>query len=321
MKITQFSYINPRLTSLVTGRMAPLLLIVLMASGCAATSESVQKFSPARGSVLEEAAREDKKESLEKLSYEELLYRGNKYLSLANAKLAVLHFQMALKREPDSVEAHAGLGETLTLIGENQAAHLYLDQALRLDRQNRQALLSTGRLYREEGDYIQAEIYLKQARQIYPADPEILTELGITYGRMDQGNQAEHLLVKVVELKPRDASAYNNLGFNYILMGNYPAAIKAFRKGLELEPDSPRLLNNLAAAYALDSQHQKAFNLFRKTGTEATAYNDLGYIYMMLGQTDTAREYFKKALRLNPRHYVLARENLSLLETEPWPER
>ncbi len=321
MKITQFSYINPRLTNLVKCRIVPLFLMVLMASGCATTSESVQKFSPTRGSILEENVREDKNESLEKLSYEELLFRGNKYLRLANAKLAVLHFQMALKRQPDSVEAHAALGETLTLTGENQAAHIYLDKALSIDRHNRQALLATGRLYREEGDYIQAEMYLKQGRQIYPADPEILTELGITYGRMDQEDQAEQLLVKVVELKPRDASAYNNLGFNYILMGDYPAAVSAFQGGLELEPDSPRLLNNLAAAYALNSQHRKAFNLFRKTGTEATAYNDLGYIFMMLGQTDTAREYFENALRLNPRHYVLAKENLSLLETEPWPER
>ncbi|MDF1577781.1 MAG: tetratricopeptide repeat protein [Desulfobulbales bacterium] len=309
-------FINSPMTGFPSGRMLPLLFILLMTSACAATSESVHELSPVQGTVLQEA-RDDKSDSLEKISYEELLSRGNRHLSQRNSKLALLHFQMALKRRGDSAEAYAGLGETLALTGDNQASHSFLDQALRLDQQNRPALLSTGKLYREEENYSQAEISFTRALKIYPANPEILTELAITYGRMGQEDQAEPLLLQVVRLKPGDASARNNLGFNYLLRGDYPAAIETFREALKIAPDSPRVLNNLAAAYALNSQPNKALNLFRKTGNEATAYNDLGYFYLMLGKDEPARAAFKKALWLHPRHYVRARENLSLLETEP----
>jgi len=293
-----------------------LLLVSLISSGCATTTNSMQQHSPTARNVAKMEAKEDKEGSLEKLTYEELIYRGNRHLAQGDPKLASLHFQMALRRHADSAEAYAGLGESLALNGDNQSAHAFLDKALLIDNRNRQALLSTGKLYREERNYEQAEISFTRAIQIYPDDPETLTELAITYGRIDKEELAAPLLTKVVKLKPQDASAYNNLGFNYLLRKNYPEAIESFRQALKIEPDSHRIMNNLAAAYALDSQPQKAFNLFRKTGNEATAYNDLGYIYMIMGKDATARSSFDKAIQLNPRYYIRAKENLTLLETE-----
>lgn len=293
-----------------------LLLVSLISSGCATTTNSMQQYSPTARNMAQMEDQDDKDNSLEKLSYEELLFRGKRHLAQNNSKLASLHFQMALKRRADSAEAYAGLGESLALTGDNQTAHAFLDKALLIDNLNRQALLFTGKLYREEKNYEQAEISFARAIKIYPDDPEILTELAITYGRMDKEEQAAPLLSKVVKLKPHDASAYNNLGFNHLLRKNYPEAIETFRQALEIKPDSPRIMNNLAAAYALDSQPEKAFNLFRKIGNEATAYNDLGYIYMIMGNNDTARSSFEKALRLHPRYYIRAKENLTLLGAE-----
>jgi Flp pilus assembly protein TadD len=253
---------------------------------------------------------------LESLSHKELLLRGNQYIATGNIKLARLHFQMALKKEADSAAALAGLGETLALNGDNQAAHNFLDKALLQDNQHRQALISTGKLYRSEQDYAQAEISFTRAREIYPGDPEILTELAITHGRSGREEQAQSLLIQVVELRPQDAAAHNNLGFNYLLRTNYAEAIKTFTAALAIEPDNHRVQNNLAVAYALDTQPKKAFNMFRKTGSEATAYNDLGYIYMLMGLKDPARAYFERAMELHPRLYVRARENLNFLNNE-----
>jgi Flp pilus assembly protein TadD len=310
MNSPRFLKIDPQKTNL---RILPLLLILILTSACATTSKSMQNYSFTSGSVLQDE-HEDEKAALEKLSFEELLFRGNQYLKQGNSKLALLHFRMALKKRADSAEAYAGLGETMAGTGSNVSAHAFLDKALFLDNQNRQALLSTGKLYRNERNYKQAEFSFNHALKTYPADPEILTEIAVTYGRMGREDEAEPLLCEVVDLKPGNASAHNNLGFNYLLQGNYPEAIKAFREALRLDPRSSRIQNNLAATYALSSQPEKAFDLFRKTGTKATAYNDLGYIYMILGNKETARESFKKALEFNPRHYVRAKENLSLLE-------
>ena len=289
----------------------PLIFTMFLVSACATTSQPLN-FQPVRTTGLQDAAK-DEESKLENLAYQELLVRGNQYLSTGNTSLALLHFQMALKKQADSAAAHAGLGETLALNGDNKAAHNFLDKALLIDSQHRQALIATGKLYRAERNYEQAEIAFNRARVIYPADPEILTELAITYGRMGQEDQAQSLLIQVVALKPRDASAYNNLGFNYLLQNNYAEAIRTLQEASAIEL-TPRIQRNLAVAYAMDTQPQKAFKLFRKTGSEATAYNDLGYIYMIMGMQDPARVSFIKALELYPRHYVRAKENLNLLD-------
>jgi Flp pilus assembly protein TadD len=292
----------------------PLIFLTLLVSACATTSEPAQ-FRSLRSTGVP-GQTEDHINKLESLSHKELLLRGNQYIATGNTTLARLHFQMALKKQADAPAAHAGLGETLALSGDNQAAHDFLAKALLLDNRHRQALISTGKLYRSEQNYAQAEISFSRAREIYPADPEILTELAMTYARSGQEEQAQSLLVQVVELRPRDAATHNNLGFNYLLQTNYVEAIKTFKEALAIEPDNPRVQNNLAVAYAMDTQPKKAFNMFRKTGSEATAYNDLGYIYMIMGQKDPARAYFEKAMELHPRHYVRARENLSFLDNE-----
>lgn len=294
----------------------PLLFMMLLVSACATTTSDPLQYTADRNIAMQDEA-EDKQCKLENLPYQELITRGNQHLSVGSAKLALLHFQMALKKQDDSVAAYIGLGEAMALVGDSQAAHNFLDKALLIDNQNRQALISTGKLYREEKNYEQAEISFNRVRKIYPDDPEILTELAITYGRMGDDNEAQFLFAKVVEQKPRDASALNNLGFNYFIQNNYVEAIQTLKKALSIEPDNLRTKNNLAAAYALNNQSKKAFNLFCKTGSEATAYNDLGYIYMMKGMTDPAKISFEKALKLHPRHYVRAKENLIILESKP----
>ncbi|MDA3971051.1 MAG: tetratricopeptide repeat protein [Desulfobulbaceae bacterium] len=317
MKFPLFLHINTmRLNSGALKSFIPLVFMTLLLPACATTSKPSSHYSPVPSTVMQETA-EDKESKLASLPYTELLSRGNQHLAQSNTKLALLHFQMALQKQDDSVEAYAGLGEAMALSGDNQAAHTLLDKTLLLDSQNRQALIATGKLYRGEKNYEQAEISFNQARTIYPADPEILTELAVTYSRMSKDDKVLPLLIQVVEQKPQDASAYNNLGFNYLLQHNYADAIKTLHQALTLAPDNSRIQNNLAAAYALNNQAQKAFNLFRKTGNKATAYNDLGYLYMTMGMEDKARASFEKALELNPRHYVRAKENLSLLENEP----
>ncbi len=316
MTFPLFSYINNvRLNPVALKSVVPLVFMALLLSACATTSEPLH-YSPVRSAAMQETA-EDQENKMASLSYKELLGRGNQHLATGNTKLALLHFQMALKKQDDSAAAYTGLGETLALSGESQAAHNLLDKALLIDSQNRQALISTGKLYREEKNYAQAEISFNRAMKIYPADPEILTELAITYGRMGKEDKAQLLLIKVVEQKPQDASAFNNLGFNYLLRNNYAEAIKTLQTALAIEPDNSRIQNNLAAAYALNNQSKKAFNLFRKTGSDATANNDLGYLYMVMGMEDTARTFFEKALESHPRHYVRAKENLLLLDNEP----
>ena len=293
---------------------ALLILLTLFLPACAATSQPFQYTSAS--SLAGKDKREDQENKLKSLSLEELLARGNQYLAGGNSKLAQVHFQMAVKKNGASAAAYSGLGESLALDGEKQAAHQLLTKALAIDDKHRQALIATGKLYRSEKNHGQAEAYFNRARESYPADPEILTELAITYGYLGQEEKAETILHQVVALKPQDSAALNNLGFNYLVRNKYTEAVQTLQMALTLEPGNNRIQDNLAAAYAMLNKSQKAFDLFSQSQGEAAAYNNLGYFYMIQGLKDPAKYALEKALVLNPRHYVRAKENLRRLESD-----
>jgi tetratricopeptide (TPR) repeat protein len=49
---------------------------------------------------------------------------------------------------------------------------------------------------------------------------------------------------------------------------------------------------------------------FRRGGTEASAFNNLGCIYLGQGKYAEAEAHFEKAIALSPTFYVKASENL-----------
>jgi Flp pilus assembly protein TadD len=293
--------------------LSSLTLMMLFLPACT-TTKSLQ-YSPITSRVSHDPSAEQESKLIS-LSHDELIARGNQYLQGGNRKLAQVHFRMALNKNVDSVPAYLGIGEILALEGENRTAHQMLAKALAIDGNHRQTLIAIGKLFQKENNYQQAEVYFDRAREIYPADSEILTELAITYGNLGQEERAEPLLHQVVAQKPGDPSAYNNLGFNYLLQNKYPEAIETLQKALSLAPGDPRIQNNLAATYALNNKCQKAFDLLSQTEGEAAAYNDLGYFYMKRGLKDPAKYSFEKALKLHPKLYVRARENLRRLDNE-----
>lgn len=294
--------------------LAFLALLTIILPACATTSQPVQFASAA--SLAGNAKPEDQESKLKSLSQEELLARGSQYLAGGNPKLAQVHFQMAVKKNGDSAAGYAGLGESLAIDGEKQAAHQLLTRALAIDGHHRQALIATGKLYRSEKNHEQAEVYFKRASESYPTDPEILTELAITYGYLGQDAQAETILLQVVALKPQDPAVLNNLGFNYLLQKKYAEAVQTLQKALSIEPNNSRVQDNLAAAYAMLNKSQKAFDLFSQSQGEAAAYNNMGYFYMIQGLKDPAKYALEKAMLLNPRHYIRAKENLRRLESD-----
>jgi Flp pilus assembly protein TadD len=291
------------------------LLLALLLSACAGNSNQPLQYSTFATHPISKAP-EEPENKLENFSFEELMARGSQYIATGNAKLAAVHYQMALKKNGDSAAAYAGLGEAMALDGDKQAAQQLLAKALVIDPEHRQALIITGKLYRSENDYEQAEGYFNRAREFYPNDPEILTELAITCGYLDQEERAESLLVQVAALKPQNPAVLNNLGFNYLLQKKYTEAIKTLQKAQALKPDDSRIQDNLAAAYALNNKSQRAFDLFSQTLGEAAAYNNLGYFYMVQGLKDPAKFALEKALLLHPRHYIRASENLRRLEND-----
>jgi Flp pilus assembly protein TadD len=147
-----------------------------------------------------------------------------------------------------------------------------------------------------------------------PNDVLVLRELAILYDLMGQEKLAESLYLEIVRMTPDIAASHNNLGMNLLVQQKYPQAILSFLQALNINRESVRIKNNLATAYALNGNTAKALRLFADTVGEASAHNNLGYLYMTQGKLELAEEHLKRAIAIHPKYYPKAQENLARLK-------
>ena len=291
-------------------------LAVGMCSLTACTQTVKTYNSQWAGSAAELAAQEPKTDgkTLETLSVAELVSKGNTESPHGNQQLARMYYAMAIKKDPESVKALAGMGSLLLRHGSLGSAQKAYQQILNIDPDNRTALVALARIDRIQGRTDRAIELLNQALEGVDGDAELLNELAMTYDAVGQSQPAALLYEQVVSLRPESAAGHNNQGFNFMLQEDYQGAITAFRQALTLEPANAYAQNNLAAAFALNGQEERALRLFSSTENKAVAYNNLGYLYMTSGKLDKAEAAFKTALELKPSFYVKAQENLDQLD-------
>ena len=87
-------------------------------------------------------------------------------------------------------------------------------------------------------------------------------------------------------------------------------AVKAFNKAIESKYATSKVYNNLGLGLSNLKRYNQALEAFRKGGTEAQAYNNMGCVYLKQGKFEQASDYFEKAIRIDPKFYDIANENL-----------
>lgn len=290
-----------------------LLCAALMGclTSCATTTKPHVVSHPDAADLKSRSARNDALR-LETLPVPVLLERAEANLVQGNYPMARLHYSAALRKDPESDAALAGLGEIMLREENFTDAREAFGKALEKNEECLRALVGKGKACRALGEYAVAIELLSRAVELDPQSPENLAELAIAYEASGQGAQAEPLFLQVVE---RDGSAwaYGNLGFNYLLQKRYEEAVPVLERALRMEPGDQRVLNNLALACAMTGQEKRALRLFERSVGKAGAYNNVGYIHMVRGNWQEAEESFQQALAASPAFYVRAKENLELL--------
>ncbi|MDP2267776.1 MAG: tetratricopeptide repeat protein, partial [Deltaproteobacteria bacterium] len=61
-------------------------------------------------------------------------------------------------------------------------------------------------------------------------------------------------------------------------------------------------------------RYEESLNAFQKAGDKASAYNNLGCVYLAQKKYQQALTAFQKAIEINPKHYEKARENIAHAE-------
>jgi Flp pilus assembly protein TadD len=166
-----------------------------------------------------------------------------------------------------------------------------------------------GIVLRDRGIYDQAMIELQLAHELAPADADTVAAVGVLYDLMQRPVAAEAWDRHALDINPNKAEYYNNLGFCMYLQGRDYDAVVSFRESLRRSPNQSRVYNNLGFALARLGQHELALRSFEQAGSRATAMANLGVAYEMAGDTDEARAWYLRALKVDQRLEV-ARRNL-----------
>ncbi len=177
-------------------------------------------------------------------------------------------FERLVQQNPDSAEAHRGLGIAYLQKKQFDKAGEHFLRAARLGS-------SDPRVYYYVGYFL----YRKVSAPGAITDPEILVDM----------NEA---INKAIDLDPEMADAYNLRSYALSQARNYPQAIEAMKAAVRLSPRNESYKLNLANQYLVVNKYDEAMALF----DQLRSSSDPNVAQMAASQLQTAKDWKEKPL-------------------------
>lgn len=295
----------------------PAVMALLLTSGCSALQDQRAAIDLERQVARQQAAREmvhdvsvTEKRSAE--DYEEL---GDRYVLRRDINRAYLYYLRGLEIEPERpslLEKQAGL-----LLAKHKffEAEIIYRKLLTIDSGNPAAWEGLGKALFGQKKYDAAEQRFSKALEFNGQSWATYEYLGLIASHRQEFQSAQAWFEQALQLQPDNETLLNNLAVSYYLNGNYQGALALFSR-LAKTSDERKVHNNLALTYFKVGDYGKAMASFKRGAkSEAEAYNNLGYQYLVSRQFLRAIEAFERAIDLNPRYYIEAEKNLAIAKT------
>lgn len=284
---------------------AGLLAGVLGICGCASPDLGGGRFGSLKETFFGKSAysealeRRQIEESLaserRKPSFEELLFRGDRFRDAGKQKDAVWNYLKALKLDPESVAPIERIGY-IELWDDTAQAELIFEDLVVSHPGSPSAHEGLGLARLARGKAQLAKVSFERALEIDPRDAVAVGALGVVHDALGEHRRAQNLYVLASVIDPQDGHALNNLGLSYMMTGDHEDAVIAFRRALRLLPEDPAVHNNLGFALGRLGKYWEARLEFLQAGTESAADNNLGYICFLNGEFEKAIEHYELAL-------------------------
>lgn len=206
-----------------------------------------------------------------------------------NPKQAHLCFLQArvFLAQRDTKQAEAALRKAVELQPDFHAAYFLLAQLYVTSNQRQKAM---------------EELFAVVAKN--PKDVASLMLIGMIYDYEKDYNAARDAYEKLLGVNPKFGPALNNLAYLYSEhLGKLDRAYELAGKARELQPRDPFVADTLGWILYKKGQYSTALNLLRETAdklpTEAEVQYHLAMTHYMMGEEESARLAFQRALQLN----------------------
>lgn len=160
--------------------------------------------------------------------------------------------------------------------------------------------VSAAKVYEQQNNVEKAVESYQQALRIAPQDRQALIGLARVKHRTGDFETANNIYQQVLRTYPQDAVTYNDLGLCLARQGRIQESLSALQQAVQFDPNSRLYRNNLATVLLESGRANEAYSqLAQLLGPAAANYN-VGVLLQQRGSTATARDYFAKALELDP---------------------
>ena len=231
--------------------------------------------------------------------------------------------------------------------GEIDRALFYYVRALKFRPDNVDLLVIIAEIqYRRQNIAFAKRAFL-MARHHDPDDSRALEGLGLIFMAEGRDEEAMNDLTLAVANDKSLWRAHNALGIYADKAADYPAAQQHYDLALSINPDAAHVLNNrgyskylagdiqgatldffdaandrgfsqawvnLGMIYAEEGLYRDAISTYKLVMSEPSALNNTGYSAIENGDLIQAEHYLSEAIRLSPRYFPAAEENLALLQ-------
>ncbi len=144
----------------------------------------------------------------------------------------------ALSLDPDNVDAHLAIGNTLLQLEQNDEALTHYRQALKGAPNDPVALRGVANGLLKKGEIENARLYFERAYQYESDNPRTLSGLATCLAQSDEIEKAIELFQQAIALNPKLADAHVNLANCYQLTDRADEALLHYKKAVRLDPRS-----------------------------------------------------------------------------------
>ncbi len=218
------------------------------------------------------------------------------------------HFKFVVKKQPKNTTALVALATTYAQQGDNEKAFYYINEALRVDKKYRDAYILKGSIYLSLDNRKLAKSSFQTAIE---QDPEFFAayiKLGLIY--QEEGDPlCIQYFITATQLRPNNIEAYYNLAYAYQQFDKIPEAQQTYREMLKKDPTFTPPLFQLGwikqfKQNDIDSAIYFYNETLQKEPRYVEAWHNLGLAYETKGEKYQAIQYYRKALKYNPKFSI-----------------
>lgn len=248
-------------------------------------------------------------ELMEQLPVDQIIAEGDAAARQGDYRRALFLYMQAVDAEPTAPHwLRVGLANVK--LGNQSLAWSAYSQAIEADADYAPAHEEIGLLYLAMKQPAPGRHHLERATEIDPQRWRSHNALGVLFDADLDHQRAIGHYEQALASNPDSAEILNNLAYSHFLAGRFDEARAFLQRALLIDPKYESAIANLGLLHARQGHYREAVATLERIMEAPAAHNDVGYLALRQGDLDMAEWLLMEAIRLAPRYYQTANENL-----------